>query len=216
MKISIDTGERRFLEHLCHLGEGTIQSIGETLGVTATAVRHRLARLQSLDLIARETARTGRGRPHHIYRVSEAGRRLLGENYGDLAMILWRELKNIDEPEVRERVFQRVEDALVREYGETVGTGSLRSRLEGLGAALEERGFDVEVDTTGSLPVLRENNCPYLELATSNPEICVLEQAVFERVLGTPMKLSQCCLEGHHCCEFHPAELSEQAVATEG
>lgn len=215
MKISIDTGERRFLEQLSQLGEGTIQSIGETLGVTATAVRHRLARLQSLDLIVRETVRTGRGRPHHVYRVSETGRRLLGENYGDLATILWRELRNIEESEIRDRIYQRVEDAMVREYGASVGGIELKARLERLGAALEARGFDVEVDLGGRLPVLRENNCPYLELATEHPEICGLEQAVFSRVLGTPVKLTQCCLEGHHCCEFEPVERGAHAAVAE-
>ncbi|MGE3313669.1 MAG: helix-turn-helix transcriptional regulator [Planctomycetaceae bacterium] len=214
MKISIDTGERRFLERLSQLGEGTIQSIGETLGVTATAVRHRLARLQSLDLIERETVRTGRGRPHHVYRVTDAGRRLLGENYGDLAMILWRELRNIEDPSVRGRVFKRVEDALVSQYGETVVGEDFKKRLNDLGVSLAERGFDVEVETHGALPVLRENNCPYLGLASEHPEICELEQAVFTRVLGTPMRLTQCCLDGHSCCEFEPADYDAEAVGS--
>jgi predicted ArsR family transcriptional regulator len=79
-------------------------------------------------------------------------------------------------------------------------------RLTELAAALQERGFQVESDNRGLLPVLRENNCPYYELASEDPRICELEQAVFRKVLNADVKLTQCCLDGHSCCEFQTAE----------
>ena len=59
-------------------------------------------------------------------------------------------------------------------------------------------------DDSGRLPILRENNCPYLELASSDPAICELEKEVFRKVLGSEVELTQCCLDGHTCCEFQP------------
>jgi len=207
MKIAIDSNDRQFLERLHELAEGTVQSICAALGVTATAVRARLTRLQERGLVVREAVSAGRGRPHHVYRVSEAGLRLLGDNYADLALILWREIRNIEEPELRARLFHRVENALVGHYSQQVdakGPGTF-GRFAQLRDALVDRGFDVDVDSRGQLPVLRENNCPYLELASNDPEICELEQAVFSRVLGADVRLTQCCLDGHHCCEFQVA-----------
>jgi predicted ArsR family transcriptional regulator len=177
--------------------------------VTATAIRQRLTRLQGLGFVTRETVRCGRGRPHHVYRVTDDGRRKLGENYADLATILWQEMNNIEPPEVRAQVLGRVQQALVAQYAPIVRRDSLRERLEDLKTALVARGFDVEVDDSGSLPILRENNCPYLELAGSDPSICEMEQEVFQRVLGVEVRITQCCLDGAHCCEFQPsAELS--------
>src|SRR3954452_24671283 len=95
MKIAIEPGDRTFLERLHQLGGGTIQDICADLGVTATAVRQRLVRVQETTLVARSLVRTARGRPHHTYRVTDAALRALGDNYADLAMILWRELRNI-------------------------------------------------------------------------------------------------------------------------
>lgn len=205
MRSVIDQSDREFLEQLHRTGPATIQEICGTLGVTATAVRQRLSRLQGLGLITRESVRAGRGRPHHTYRLTDGGLRELGDNYGDLAMILWRELQNIQEPSVRARLLDGIQQALVERYGHAVQGTSLYERVSQLRDALAERGFDVEVASNGELPVLRENNCPYLELATSDPSICELEHAVFQKVLGAELTLAQCCLDGHSCCEFQPA-----------
>jgi predicted ArsR family transcriptional regulator len=206
MKITLESNDQRFLQRLHQIGGGTIHDIGVDAGVTATAVRHRLVRLLGMGLISRETVRSGRGRPHHVYRVTQSGLRELGDNYADLAQILWREIRNIEEPAVRERVASRVEEALVRQLGKVSERAPLNDRMAQLTSALQERGFQVEVDQTGLLPVLRENNCPYLELASEDPAICELEQAVFRRVLGADLKLTHCCLDGHHCCEFEASE----------
>ncbi len=204
MQNHLEPHDREFLDHLNRMGSGTVQEICEELGVTATAVRQRLLRLQSLNLIQRETVRQGRGRPSHTYKVTQIGRQELGDNYSDLAMILWRELKQIEDPAVRNLIFERIREALVSRYGHLVYAETLEERFRQLGEALLSRGFHVEVDRSGLLPILRENNCPYLELATSDPAICELEKEVFRKVLGSEVELTQCCLDGHSCCEFQP------------
>ena len=209
MKATLDPNDRQFLDRLRRFGSATVQDLCDDLGVTATAVRQRLTRLQGLNLVSREVVRTGRGRPHHTYRVTAAGLYELGDNYADLAMILWQEVRNIEEQDIRQRVVNRVKDSLVSRYETVVQGNSLNERIEQLTAVLTERGFDVEVDADGPLPILRENNCPYLELASVDPGICELEQSVFEQVLGTELTLTQCCLDGHHCCEFRAVEQQE-------
>lgn len=202
MRVSIDDHDRSFLLGLNRLKSATINEICEQEGVTATAVRQRLVRLQGLDLIARTQVKEGRGRPHYTYSVTPLGMRLLGDNYAELANILWEELKSIDNEELRCRMATRIQTALVQQYGRNVNAPSLNGRMEQLKEALEERGFVVELDHSGPLPILREHNCPYHDIASGDASICELEQRVFERVLGTKMNLAECCLDGHHCCEF--------------
>ncbi len=211
MRVVLESNDRDFLVRLQRLGQGTIQQLCEDLGVTATAVRQRLMRLQSLGMVTREVVRAGRGRPRHIYCVTESGIRELGDNYSELATVLWFELSSIDDREVRAQVFHRIQNALVARYGSNVQGESLQDRIEQLCDALVDRGFDVEVDVSGDLPILRENNCPYLELASSHPEICELERSVFKRILGVDVSLEQCCLDGHHCCEFHAESGSDDS-----
>ncbi|QDT38295.1 helix-turn-helix transcriptional regulator [Stratiformator vulcanicus] len=188
--------------------------------MTATAVRQRLRRLQAEGCVDRRTTSSGRGRPGHHYFVTDHGRRQLGENYEELAVVLWRELKNISNPDVRAAILSRVQDVLVQKYGAEVDGRTILGRLRQLRTALGRCGFDVEVDDSGEVPVLRENNCPYHDLASDDRSICELEQRVFEKVLGSNMILKHRCLDGHHCCEFAPVEselvaLGSGAITTE-
>ena len=204
MKASLEHDDEEFLLSLERLGGGTVQDLCDTAQVTATAVRQRLGRLQSLGLVDRQTIRTGRGRPHHTYDLTEQGRRQIGDNYTELARLLWSELHSIEELDVRHRITGRIRDAMVREYGANVHATSLKDRFSELKVALADRGFSVDVVSDDLLPVLRENHCPYHDLAQQDSGICELEQQVFEQVLGVPLKLASCCRDGDRCCEFHP------------
>lgn len=204
MQQTIDPQDRDFLNDLHRMGASTIQQICEAAGVTATAVRQRLIRLEGQGLIERNAVREGRGRPYHEYRVTTNALRSLGDNYSDLALILWKELMQIEEPEIRERVTKRIKDALTRQYSSHLRGRTALDRFMELRSSLSEHGFQVEVDQDGDLPVLRENNCPYHDLATHDSTICELEQSVFEEVLGMKIERTQCCMDGHHSCEFVP------------
>ena len=202
MKVALETSDRGFLDQLHRLGSGTVSEICGSVGVTATAVRQRLVRLQGQGFVSRVMVRSGRGRPHFVYQVSESGLKQLGENYSDLALILWQEMQSIEEPVLRDRVVRRVRESMVRRYGSTDRGRSLSDRMRQLQVSLTDRGFDVELDMSGDLPILRENSCPYQELASTDAGICGLESEVFGEVLGTKMTLTKCCRDGHHCCEF--------------
>ena len=203
MRATIEPRDRQFLERLHRSGGGTIQDLCVESGVTATAVRQRLTRLESLGLVSRTLVKAGRGRPHFVYRISETGSRELGENYGELALILWRSIQQIEDTAVRDAILENVADEMVRKYSRYVQAESQQERFHQLGAELVRQGFDVEIDTSGSLPILRENSCPYFDLANESTEICRFEHSVYERILGTPLQLAACSLDGANSCEFH-------------
>lgn len=219
MNVATDPADIQFLRRLRRLGSASIQQLCAALGVTATAVRQRISRLQASGYVDRETIRAERGRPYHVYRVTSEGVRQLGDDYGELARILWKELREIEDTDVRTRLLGRIRQALVERYRfeeQTEGnipedgrTGRLVDRFEQLRAVLAREGFAVEVETQagdeGSLPVLREHFCPYHDLAAEDRSMCELEQSVFGEVLGVPVALSRCCQDGDSFCEFEPA-----------
>ncbi len=204
MRTVLDTNDRQFLGQLHRLETATVQTLCKDQGVTATAVRQRLTRLQALDLIERDVVRNGRGRPSHAYRLTQAGRKELGDNYSDLALTLWQELRHIKDEGIREQVFGRVRDSFVVQYQHVVQGETITDRMQQLQGAMAERGFAVEVDTSGSLPILRETSCPYGELAESDSWICELEEDVMRTLLGSEVQLVRCCRDGDACCEFQP------------
>ena len=216
MRFSIEKEDRSFLAELRKQGAATIHVLCDRLGVTATAIRQRLTRLQAQGLISREQTKGDRGRPSHTYVVTTEGLRELGDNYRDLALMLWDEITRIDEDEVRAKLIGRVRDRLVQQYGRDVRASSLAERFEELRGLLTTLGFDVEVSHSDGelLPILRENNCPYHDLASRDASICDLEQTVFSEVLGVPVQRTQCCRDGDQCCEFSAMPSSGLQVAS--
>ena len=177
MRNPLDSQDRECLDRLRQSDGGSVRDLCEIFGVTATAIRQRMTRLLERDLVSREAVRQqGRGRPRHIYRVTERGLKELGDNYGDLAQILWRELKRIDDPVTRDRVMASVKESMVKHYGRQIPAGTISDRFAKLSSVLTENGYDVELDERDGLPILREKNCPYPELAACDSEICSLEQ----------------------------------------
>lgn len=208
MQTSIDNADRQFLARLNRLGERTVQELCAELSVTATAVRQRLSRLLSAEYVEREKVPAERGRPYHVYRVTPAGRRQLGDDYGELAPLLWREIQRIDDDGVRQQLWVRLREALVARYGASIPESTLAEKFHHLQQALDLQGFQVDCEQLEKgndlLPVLREHSCPYHELASNDSSICDLEQSVFSEVLGVPLELTQCCRDGDACCQFEP------------
>lgn len=219
MNVQIDSSDTRFLRQLRRLGPSSIHQLCEALGVTATAVRQRISRLQADGYIDRQTVRAERGRPYHVYRVTAEGVRQLGDDYGELAHILWKQLRRIEDPQTRDGVLARIRQSLVERYRfseqaeDETGAETLLDRFERLRAVLADEGFEVEVASharedagaEGTLPVLREHFCPYHDLAAEDRSMCELERSVFGEVLGVPLVLSRCCHDGDNYCEFEPA-----------
>jgi predicted ArsR family transcriptional regulator len=207
MKSTFDPSDRPILEQLQKLGSATIQQLCEAMQVTQTAIRQRLNRLQAANLVDRHTIPADRGRPHHVYKVTQLGLQQLGDNYGELALVLWSELSKIDNPVVRNQLVESLKSSLVQRYGQNIDGLTPSIRLEQLKQVLQSRGFHVELDLNKELPILRENNCPYSELANTDKSICELEQAVFRDILKVDVNLTKCLVEGHHCCEFQLSQL---------
>ena len=171
-------------------------------GVTATAVRQRLTRLMEQGLVQRVKNSQGRGRPEHRYSLTQKAKRQSGNNYADLAQVLWTELRNLKDEEVRRGLLQRVADELTRLYqGEVTGTTTL-ARLESVKELLGERRVQAEVAEVDMLPVLTVMACPYPELAARDRSVCAMEKMMLSELVAAPVKLSQCRLDGHECCQF--------------
>ncbi len=203
--MSRDQSDHEFLSVLQRQSPATVQKLCEAIGVTATAVRQKLMRFQAEGLVDREVTRQDRGRPLHTYQLTNQGLKEIGDDHAEIAAILWRQMMQISDPDVRQSVLKGVQTALVERFGDFSNGTSLASRLQLLTSKMAEQGFDLEYDageSSSDLPILREHNCPYHELAAEDTSICDLEQSVFSELLGVPVELSSCRLDGHQCCEF--------------
>jgi len=209
-----------------------IGELAKRLGVTATAVRQRLDRLMRAGLVGRTTVSgvpsTGvepaagrmRGRPSHAYSLTEKGRRTGGDNYRDLALVLWREIRSVREPAVRQGLISRIGVAMAGMYRDEVSGTTPRQRLESTAKILQDRRISCGVEpaaanSVGGLPVLTSYACPYPDLAEQDRGICAAERVMLQDLVGSTVHLSECRLDGASCCRFTVAAENHSPPTTD-
>ena len=200
-----ESSDRALLDLLRRRGPMTVAEMSEQLGVTGTAVRNRLSRLLDSGLVERRAEARGRGRPRHAYQASVEAQKRLGQNYAELAVVLWEEMMTtVEDRKLRRLLFARITERLAEMYRGRVSGPEWEGRLVQLTTLLHDRGVEAEVarDGVGAFPMLRQHSCPYYELAETDRAICALERKMFEKVLGRGLRLSQCRLDGDHSCDF--------------
>lgn len=197
--------DKFIVDYIRRNGSCTIQDLVDHAGVTATAIRQRLSRLMDQGLVERESESAGRGRPTHRYSLTKAGLRSAGDNYEDLAKILWTELRAVKDPEVRSGLLQRVVQRLVAAYRDKVDGTSLQERMASLLELMQEREIPFELvmpEDSSQLPIIKALACPYPDLAEQDRAICSLEKMLFSEMLGEDIRLTGCRLDGEVGCSF--------------
>ena len=198
------TSDANLLDLLRSSGPLGVAEMADVIEVTPTAVRQRLGRLMAQGLIDREAVRAGRGRPKHRYHLTRKGLRLTGSNFTDLALALWREVRAIEDVQLRRTLVMRVVRALAGGYARQIQGQTTAERMESLRQLLSQRQVPFSVDVSGGLPVLTADACPYHELAEEDPGICTLERLLFSELLGEDVELVECRLDGGVHCQFRP------------
>jgi predicted ArsR family transcriptional regulator len=200
-----ETSDKAILDYLRRDGTARISDLVAETGVTATAVRQRIQRLMADGLIERHAERHGRGRPNHRYVLTKKGERYAGDNFSDLAVVLWEEIRSVRDLDVRRGLLKRIAERFVERYRGRVDGETLGQRMDSLVNLMEERDIPFEVDSSGTLPVLSALVCPYPELAQLDRGVCTMEKLMLSDVLGESVRLSACRLDGAPCCTFTPS-----------
>ena len=198
------TVDSEVLNLLTDSGPLAISNIMQHFAVTRNAVHQRLRRLMCEGLVDRELVRGGRGRPSYRYLLSPKARNLAGNNFADLAAVLWQEVLRIEDSRRRQHVVSSIAGALKALYADTIYGTTLKARMESLRELLEKRRVRCEIDTPGGDLTFTLRDCPYLDLAEVDSTICQMETMLFSQLLGDEIVLSQCRLDGHTCCQFVP------------
>jgi DeoR family suf operon transcriptional repressor len=208
MSTSTETADRQMLDFIRQQGAVTISALIAEMGVTATAVRQRLQRLTDDGLVERQTERKGRGRPNHRYSLTEKGQDSAGNNFADMATVLWEEIKSVDDPAIRRGLLKRIASRFVERYRNDVAGETLGERMKALASVMGERQIPFTVDESKSLPVISALACPYPELAKADRSVCTMEKLMLSEILGENVRLSECRLDGATCCTFTPSASS--------
>ncbi|MEM6690668.1 MAG: ArsR family transcriptional regulator [Planctomycetota bacterium] len=206
--------DRRLLKLLADGSSFGVAELSNLLEVTPTAVRNRLERALAAGWIGRQidtTQPSRRGRPQHAYQITAKGIASLGVSLDHLAQAMWQTIVEVEDENLREKLLTSVASHLNQRLDQ-VAEGETENPLVRLQTALEMMDYVVEVTPSskgsedgGFLPIVDIPACPYPQLVEADDDrsMCRLEEQLFSKLAGQPVKLSSCRLDGDGKCQFH-------------
>ena len=176
----------------------TIDELASAVGLTRTAVRSQLARLQRDGTVEERGTRRGTSKPARTYGVTTEAELLLSRAYIPILTQLLHVLAD--------RMPGREFDAIMREVGRGLMTGravphgTLQERVLAASALLNELGGVTEVAEEGRVFTIRGHGCPLAAATTRYPEACNALESLLSEFVGHPV--AQCCdrYDRQQCC----------------
>ncbi len=183
----------------------TVTDLIQAAGVTRTAVTEQLNELVAAGFVERETERlSGRGRPRHLYRATQAAMVLLFANNQRLVVpAIWRAIRDVGGENLCQNVLKQVSRSLAEHYSANITAKQPLDRLRQFIDLLTAEGGLIEAveDAQGQL-LLHKRSCPFISMVDPQRSICFIDQEVLKQVVGRSIRQTACRHEGDPCCSF--------------
>jgi DeoR family suf operon transcriptional repressor len=140
------TSDDGLIDLLRQRGPLSITALSAATRVTPTAVRQRLNRLMGQGLIDRQVTQARRGRPSHQYSLTPKGQRSAGDNFADLAVVLWQEIRAVKDAEIRRGLLQRLAIGMAGLYRRQVEGETPAERMRSVAKLFAERSMPLIVE----------------------------------------------------------------------
>lgn len=200
--------KHKLLDLVKRHGPLTAQDLAARLEVSVPATRRHLGDLQDQGLVEARTERpSGRGRPQHVYALTERGEGAFPKTYSGLCVDVLRHVAAL----FGEGAVTQVLASRTAEQAQVLGAELPESlpphlRAEVLARHLSEQGYDAVVDRVveGGQETLYlvERNCPHLAVARQFPELCAAELTLYEGLLGTAVTRETRISCGQGSCRY--------------
>lgn len=202
LRLLNDSTKSRVLHILRGQGGGTAQDVAGALEVSVPAVRRHLMDLEADGLLESQVHRPGgRGRPQHVFRVSDKGESHFPKNYAELCGDILQHIQSLYGAGAVLSVLGERNRKLLEMWQPRVH-GSLEQRLFALCALLNELGCNASIEADGADWLLSQGNCPSLEVSKRFDELCTSESELYASLLGASVVREARVLEGAVACLY--------------
>lgn len=185
------------------MNRATVDDLAVAANVSPVTVRHHLNGLMAEGLIQSESVRRKVGRPYYVYSLSEQGSELFPKKYLALSSRLLDELKERFPSSIVTELLQSVVQGILADHEGEFEHLPMDARLDFLVKLLEEEGFLAKWEQVeDNVYQIVEYSCPLLSIGQTHQEVCTLDTALIEAVVGTDIEQHSCMVDGDHQCRF--------------
>ncbi len=191
----------RILQLLKMRARMTVSQLTDALHISAMGVRQHLAILEEEGLVEYYREKQARGRPHHLYGLTDEANSLFPTTYASFAVGLMHEVAKFNGPGFINKVFRGRMKSQLQSYQQRLQGKNLSQRVKELARIRDEEGYMARVDENNTDYALIEHNCPIAVIAEEYPHVCEIELALFRQSLGTKVYRVEHIMQGsHRCC----------------
>jgi predicted ArsR family transcriptional regulator len=201
---TVSAPSMRIINLLVGLPPQTIGSLMEATDVTRTAVAEQLNELVAAGLVEREEQRpTGRGRPRHLYKVTDAALSVLfASNQHLLVPAIWQAIEDAGGDKLTKKIVRHVSRTMADHYARRVMSRAPEARFRELTQLLSSDGALVDITEEEGRLVLHKRSCLFMPLAGQKRANCNVDLDMMSEVVGCPVRRTACRHDGAPCCTF--------------
>ncbi|MDE0426916.1 MAG: transcriptional regulator [Candidatus Poribacteria bacterium] len=184
----------------------TVNQLTDALPISQMGIRQHLAILESENLVEYYREKQKRGRPRHIYRLTDQANSLFPTTYANFAVGLMHEVAKFNGPGFINKVFQERMKSQLQAYQQRLQGKDLPQRVKELTRIRDEEGYMASFDEDEDDYVLIEHNCPISVIAEEYPYVCEIELGLFRQSLGAKVVREEHLMQGSHRCCYRIAK----------
>lgn len=201
MNCEISETRMRILQLLKMRANMTVAQLTDALHISQMGIRQHLAILEAEGLVEHYQEKQGRGRPPHVYQLTDQANSLFPTTYANFAVGLMHEVAKFNGPGFINKVFRGRMKAQLETYQQRLEGKTLCERIKELARIRDEEGYMARFDENAEDYVLIEHNCPIAVIAQEYPYVCEIELALFRQSLGAKVVREEHLMQGsHRCC----------------
>jgi predicted ArsR family transcriptional regulator len=194
----------RVLRSIVEHGPSTAAQLADRLLLTSAAVRRHLDHLVGEGVLASAQQRVygsrSRGRPARVFRLTDAGRAQLDQQYDDLAAQALRFLAETGGEEAVVTFAKRRVAFIGRDYARVVEEDPSLRPAEALATVLSRGGYAAGVRQLPIGDQLCQQHCPVSHVAAEFPQLCEAETEAIGAVLGRHVQRLATIAHGDGVC----------------
>jgi predicted ArsR family transcriptional regulator len=195
---------RRIIDILKANGGATVAELAGQLHMAPVSVRHHLDILIGEDLVeaAGVRRRDGAGRPSQFYVLAPAASSLFPQRHGVLAGDVLAETKALLSEDEFQRLMRRLAEKTSRRAPSPAAGQSMEERLDEVTQFLTAEGYVARWERSDDCYVVQACNCPHMGVADHHPELCSMDQDMFQTLLPGAVRLESRVLDGSSQCTY--------------
>lgn len=204
---ALHENQQKILDHLLDHPDGsTLDELAQHLGITKTATKEHVIKIETAGYLIFKDSRGQVGRPRRRYLLSPEGHETFPRKYSWLSNVL---LELLSEDlgakavgQIMKNLASKVAGSMEQRFKGAKTTAEL---LETVTAALNELGYRAILKQTDIRKgaIVEATNCVYHAVAKEHPALCTFDIKFIEKATGgMDVKLEKCITRGDSVCRF--------------